>query len=368
MSSVLSRREVLSGAAAAALALTGCGRLLDQLAGRCPAGSDDAGIDWLPDAAHPVSWGAEHVPEAAGVHRAMMIFYPSIGSRGPVVGSQTAMAVGPIGQPPPMLKMCGVRWPVVLFLHGHAPLNFPFPTSDLYRFWRHLPASLARSGYIVVVPSHPADLSFSQQVVDDALRDLDWVRQGWAHSPWVSKSPQFAIAGHSNGAMLGMYIAANTQSVSFVSLGGEYTARVEFFAPIFRDLLVPRFFMWADAQTSEHFLAFDDLRPTGSRYFVEYAGRHWDYIDSAFTGSLVRGPCAQMPDIAADLATLFIGLTFSGLTKVPIDLSKPIVSLTPKQQAYAFQHLRSLDLIQSGCSINLSWTMGEDMGSRHLGT
>lgn len=348
--------------------MSGCGPLLDQLADRCPDGSDDATIGWLPDVAHPVSWGAEHVPAAPGVHRAMMIFYPSAGSRPPVVGSETATAIGPVGQPSPMLRKCGVQWPVVLFLHGHAPLNFPYPTSDLYRFWRHLPASLARSGYVVVVPSHTAELNFSEVVVDDAVRDLEWVRRGWANSPWVSKSPRFAIAGHSNGAMLGMYIAGYTQSVAFASLGGEYTARDEFFRPYFSDLLIPKFFMWASGNPSEHFLAYDYLRPAGSRYLVEYEGKHWDYIDPAYTGSLARGPCARIPDIAADLVTLFVASTFISLTKVPLDLSRPAVSLTPLQKAYASRHLQGLSSIQSNCDIDLAWNIGGVEGSRHLGT
>ena len=199
------------------------------------------------------------------------------------------------------------------------------------------------------------------------MRDMEWVRHEWTQSPWVSKSSTFAIAGHSNGALQASYIAANTNAVSLVSLGGEFGPYAEFFRSYFADDRVPKFFMWARNNSAENILAYDYLRPAAPYHLVQYTGEHWDYLESAYTAPLAHGPCDQMPELTADLVTLYIGLTFSSLTSVMLDLSKPIVNLTLPQQVYAFRHLQGLDAIHPGCSIDLQWDMAGEQGIKHIG-
>ena len=62
---------------------------------------------------------------------------------------------------------------------------------------------LARSGYVVIVPSYNSHQVISDPTAarDAALADLDWVRTGWSEAEWVDKQSA-AVAGHSLGGVL----------------------------------------------------------------------------------------------------------------------------------------------------------------------
>src|SRR5690349_1137201 len=94
------RRQFLCSAGAA-LAAAGCKTIPEPPGPDCDQPSA-SGVDWIPDVAHPVAWGEEHLTTADGAPRIMSIYYPS-----------------PRFIPPrPMLRSCIGRWPVVLLLHG----------------------------------------------------------------------------------------------------------------------------------------------------------------------------------------------------------------------------------------------------------
>src|SRR4029450_10313809 len=87
-------------------------------------------IGWQPSALTPVFHGYRTYGPADGAPAQLRVFYPSADWPDSNVL---------------MLEGCG-SYPVILFAHGHCPGdNHP------YR-WFRLPAQLARSGYVVVVP------------------------------------------------------------------------------------------------------------------------------------------------------------------------------------------------------------------------
>ncbi len=392
----MSRRRLLGSLAAApTLSLfPGCAELVEGVAGGCPADPAASGdVTWIPDVAHPVSWGVHDLTTASGAPRDMMIYYPAALEPEPVIGIETTarrVVVGrdPLNTPRPMLKLCIGRWPVVVFLHGGPPPNVPV-LSGYYRQWWRLPSTLARCGYVVVVPNHVAygDYEASPADIAAVMRDVDWVRTQWSEAEWVDQRPtSTALAGHSNGARLaGATILAHPEIGAFVSLSGGYAGwdRLSELPTI----ATPSFFMWAKlraptpgvlATNSEEDL---DIVPPrrGSaaasmwdelampKHAAVFEGHHFDYLDDS--GGWPRGACPHIGALAADLTALFISSNLASLTQVPLDLSPPQVQLTPNQQRYAQGHLSSFDQVRIDprCKVELRWSVGGVTGSRALG-
>src|SRR5262249_54964160 len=88
-------------------------------------------IAWQPGALTPVFYGARDLTPAEGAPVPLRVFFPSLD--GSVFSA-------------PILDGCG-RYPVILFAHGACPTDV-----EHYKKWFQLPAELARSGYVVVVP------------------------------------------------------------------------------------------------------------------------------------------------------------------------------------------------------------------------
>jgi hypothetical protein len=111
------------------------------------------------------------------------------------------------------------------------------------------------------------------------------------------------------------------------------------------------------------------LELTQNRYAATYDGPHFDYLEPDMSGSAPRGDCSLIGGVAADLAALFIASSLQSLTQVPVDLRKPTPPLTDAQQAFAIQHLTSIDRIADapGCRIDLKWRVGDEEGARTLG-
>ena len=111
------RRRVVSLLVAAIVAVTSVMSVVPATAAMAvdlSCSSDP--VTWAVDAVHPVLYGAQNLTVAAnGAPNDMMVFYPSV--------DDTPSSAG-------MLKLCGTRWPVVLFLHGQPP--YPAP-SDYYK-------------------------------------------------------------------------------------------------------------------------------------------------------------------------------------------------------------------------------------------
>ncbi len=368
---LLSRREFLGCAAAAWAAL---------LAGCTPGTSGPdcdppnvSGVDWIPDVAHPVAWGEEHLTTADGAPRTLSIYYPS-----------------PRFLPPrPMLRSCLGRWPVVLFLHGQLPAGLsPAARASYHRAWWRVPVGLARSGYVVVVPRHSAILPQPQvapAMVAEAMRDVDWVRTQWHEGAWAAQGIRStAVAGHSFGALLAARIAAAHPEISaFVSLGGGFH-QLDDPRDLLRSIAAPSFFMFSTdgGQRFEPFLKFEridnDPNPknnlwpelTQNKYAASYDGAHFDYLEPNMSGDAPRGGCSLIGGVAADLATLFVASNVQSLTQVPVDLQKPTPALTDAQQALAIQHLTSVDRIsqEPPCRVDLKWRVADQEGSRTLGS
>jgi predicted dienelactone hydrolase len=328
---------------------------LERILETCPTDpADQGGIDWTPDVGAPVFYGHQDLTPADGAPRDLRVFYPSVD-----------------GSPPdaPMLRRCLVRWPVVLFLHGQPPqLN---GTHSYHLRWAHLPAVLARSGYVVVVPS----LS-SQQIITDpeaardaALADLDWVRSGWSEATWVNQQAT-AVAGHSLGGVLASFVAAARPDMqAMVTLSGDFLnggrlGQVE----------APSFFMWA------HDLLSEDLDLLGTwnqlsmpRYKAVFPGEHFDYLrESDVHDSTPRGRCDLIGPVAADLAALFLSIHLPvplGRNPAPVDLQPPSVQLTDDQRFFAGGHLSGLGQFpdSSGCQLDLAWDLDGTTGQRQIG-
>lgn len=353
------RRAFLAGSLPAAASLTGCG-LFRALAASCPEDEEESGgVGWTPDVLHPVFYGFENLTTDDGAPGPMSIWYPTY--EGFTDG-------------PPILKLCLIRWPIVLFLHGQPPCL----DADYHRRWWMLPAVLARSGYVVAVPGWNAQLPTADSpAVTHALSVIDWVRHDWEHARWVDQRSQAtAVAGHSYGALLAALVANARSSISaYVGLSGPWP-ELGNPVPTLQGIGAPSFFMWADGNPIAG--ALESLDGGGlwnqvpaPKHAAVFPGEHFDYIDPPAGCSVPRGDCTLIEAIAAELSTLFITRHVPLATSraaIPVSLEPPAVSLTTEQQFFAGGHLSGLSQIatRAGCSVNLRWVDGVT-GSRHLG-
>jgi Chlorophyllase enzyme len=186
-------------------------------------------IAWGPTVLTPVFYGIQDFDPRGGAPGPLRVFYPTID--------------GAVHEAP-LLRNCG-RYPLVVFLHGHCP-----QAMEYYRAWVHLPAQLARSGYVVVVPQLPGISAgtppFTEASTDLTLVEnvLAWVRREWAHRDQLMLPPATGIVGHSYGALLGGRLATSIAASAFVSLSGGWT---EWSGPLPRPLgalHVPALLTW----------------------------------------------------------------------------------------------------------------------------
>lgn len=363
------RRRLLAGLGglAALTLLPGCKEAIEAAADSCPEDpAESGGITWNPDIGRPVFWGVHDLTAAShGTPRDLRVYYPSH-------DGATSYA--------PMLKLCLTRWPMVLLLHGQPPQGVSL--TGYHARWERFAAVLARCGYVVVVPGHPALLSQSgaDPAIAAAGADLAWVRDSWEHRRWVDARPEStAVIGHSYGGLLGARImAANPGFAAFVSLGAPYGE------PNDRDALLtgigkPTFFAWAlDADGNG--LDYEDLGGATKlwdslpqpRYAATYRGEHFDYLRPQDAGTARRGPCPLVGGAIADLVALFLSTHAPvplGRTRVGVDLKPPQVKLTEQQERLAGGHLQGLAQFQSapGCRLDLRWNLNGQTGSRRLG-
>jgi alpha/beta superfamily hydrolase len=355
------RTALAAGASLPAMALSGCEDIIKVLAGACPADpAESGGIDWIPDVLHPVFYGYRDLGTADGAPGTLRIWYPTY--EGFTDGA-------------PILKLCVGRWPVVLFLHGQPPC----PDPNYYQRWTTLPSVLARSGYVVVVPSHQASLTteVGSPAVANALRFLDWVRSGWEHSKWVDARPEAtAVAGHSFGAVLGAFVKqARPQISAFVGLSGVWT-ELGNPAPVLQGVGPGSFFMWGNERDRLDVGALWDNQVAAPKHyaFVD-GGEHFDYLSRTWTAGCAfpRSRCTLVETVAAELTALFLARTVPvelSHAPIPVSLDPPAVTLTPKQQFFSGGQLSGLAQIKTRacCSIDLHWLDGSQPGSRHLGT
>ena len=349
------RRAFGLAALPAAGSLSGCQSLFQALSESCPETDDDSGgVTWIPDVMHPVFYGHQDIGTAAGAPINLRIWYPS-----------------PDGSPAgaPVLKLCLARYPVVLFLHGQEPCP---AASEYHKHWFAIPAVLARSGYVVVVPQYATSLP-----VDDhpniamALDVLDWVRDGWSERRWLDARRQAtAVAGHSYGALLAArVVAARPELAAYVGLSGPWDELNDRNA-VLGGLDLPKLMAWGRD------LFFENLESTWPamsqpRHALDFEGEHFDYSANHPSCVEPRGPCTALQFGIADLIALFLTRyvppAASG-TSIPASLQPPAAPLSEAQQFYAGGRLAGLQGLEASasCDVRLRWQDGSASGSRTL--
>jgi pimeloyl-ACP methyl ester carboxylesterase len=327
---------------------------LERILQSCPSDpADQGGIDWTPDVGAPVFYGHQDLTPADGALRNLRVYYPT-------VDGSPADA--------PILKRCLVRWPAVLFLHGQPPNELPDST-DYHLQWEQLASTMARSGYVVVVPALSSDQTFTDPPAarDAALADLDWIRTEWADAAWVNQQDA-AVVGHSLGGMLATYVAEARPDIrALVSLSGVFLLDGRL-----QQVRVPSLLMWADGLPAEDL---DQLNIWNQlsmpRYGAVFPGQHFDYLRQGVSPNTPRGQCQLVGPAAADLATLFLSLHLPVPLSVhhgTVDLQPPSVQLTQEQKFFAGGHFSGLSGFESApvCQLHLRWDLNGTTGERQI--
>jgi hypothetical protein len=304
------------------------------------------GIGWQPTALAPVFYGVRDLA-AYEAPVAARVFFPSVD--GSVFDA-------------PILEGCG-GYPLLLLAHGHCA-GAP---AEHYKRWYVLPVSLARSGYVVVVPDLPAmdqEPGADHPALDTLADVLRWAREEWQYRHVLLPAPATGIVGHSHGAILSARFAHTTSLAAFVSLSGQHAGAVAATLP----LTAPKLFMWGGLADLLGSTALSDevweaLSPPKHRVaFTE--GTHWNYLSATNTPcdqDDISGPCRHLVYAAADLVTMFFAKyrppeLSPGLPRlIPDSLLPPALVLTPDQEFFAAGHLVGMSLIDGrpGCEFDL---------------
>lgn len=274
----------------------------------------------------------------------------------------------------PILEGC-CRFPLIVFSHG----NCAEPAGDHFIKWYLIPAQLARSGYVVVVPmleataggSYPWDNDAELQLLKDVI---SWMRTGWSYRDVLMPEPATGAIGHSYGALLAARLVADGSASVYASLSGAWSEWPEVPANPIWDLTAPKLFTWGsgvgDAQ-SQFDRGWDRLRVPKHRAVFDGAG-HWDYLSpGASACESNRGPCALVAALAADVVSTFFGKYLppecwpSLGQRIPESLVPPTLNLTNEQRFFGGSHLMAFTLIGSrpGCAVSLSWATPVGAGS-----
>ena len=279
-----------------------------------------------------------------------------------------------------ILTGCG-RYPLVILAHGSCPGE-----EDSYQKWFELPAVLARSGYVVIVPElqlgAPSGNEGERQLVGKLAA---WARSDWEHADVVMPAPATALVGHSWGAgLLGHVAAAAPGSYSaYVSLSG-----VEVPGEMHRSTM-PTLFTWgADLGLEVLGVQISQWeRLTSPAHVAEFhhAG-HWDYLPAGrsacdeLNGRPMRGSCSLTPFLSADIVACFLtrylrpeGVPFGNLGPfiqlfvINRSLAPPAFFphyLTLEQEFFAGNHLRVWKAVPSrdDCGVTLRWIVDGQVG------
>lgn len=279
----------------------------------------------------------------------------------------------------PILQGCG-RYPLVIFAHGSCPQD-----GDHYRLWHELPATLARSGYVVIVPDLRLGAPSGNETEQALIGGLSvWARTDWEHADLVMPAPATGLVGHSWGAGLLGHVAAEAPEMysGYVSLSG-----VEVPGDMHRSHL-PTLFTWGDdlglevlgVQVSQ----WEALAPPAHVGELHHAG-HWDYLPAGrsqcdvLNGLPQRGSCRLTPFLAADIVACFL-TRYVRPEGVPVGQFGPLKlndigrslrpprffpqSLTKEQRLFAGGHLHAWGSVTSraDCGVTLRWVVDGHTG------
>lgn len=311
-------------------------------------------VDWQPNVRQPVFYGHRDFGTKDGAPGDFRVFYPSAE-----------------GSPPdaPILAGCG-HYPVVVFAHGVCS------EPDHYKKWFRLPAGLARSGYVVVVPRLPAIAAGVYPWADPhpdlaLLKDvLKWMHKGWESSPLLLSPVLTGIVGHSYGALLGLRLALEVPASAYVSLSGVWAEWPPLPPLPLKSLGVPKLFTWGQGFGDVFAMLeggaavlWNAAQPF--KHSVRFPGAgHWDYLATTKTTCVSNaGPCNLVESVAADFVTTFMSKYMPPddshyVTQlVPDNLVPPPLTVTKKQQPYAGAHLPGFSQLfsQNACTVVEAW-------------
>ena len=326
-------------------------------------------IGWQPTALTPVFYGVRDydpapvadpglgpgpVPERPPAR--LRVFFPSLD------GAVFDAAI---------LEGCG-RYPLILLAHGHCQGD-----ANQFLKWFQLPAQLARSGYVVVVPQltgiggHPSSDQTTQQTLADTLR---WMRESWEHRATLLPAPATGLAGHSFGALHAGILATNTQIAAVASLSGVWIDWPDAAGP--RPILqgsFPRLFTWGTEAFSERDAILPDSLwnqiavPKHRAVFTN--GEHFDYLYAPQLPCRgTKGPCRYVGEATADLVTMFFArylppeLAPDLPGRIPNTLVPPPLQLTPEQEFFAGGHLIGMGLFNGNaqCGVAITRVLSTD--------
>jgi dienelactone hydrolase len=275
--------------------LPSCVRL-KELQPECP-------INWAPSLISPVFYGVKDIATPN-----VRVYYPSID------GSP---------QNAELLVKCE-RYPLVMVIHGDCG-------GDPFQQWVHLPAQLARSGYIVAVTQYGGKVATGDAAVTAPLREVhDYMRNTSEFRDRLMPSPNTAVVGHSYGGTLAAQLAGEIKVAAFASLSGAF-AQAQNPIGLLSSLKVPSLFIWNKV---------DDVNPgaeldggglyasvTAPKHAVVFkTGAHGDYLDGEAPTCPRQSTCAKVRALSYDFVTTFLTkylhpeFAFSASTYVPESL------------------------------------------------
>lgn len=319
----------------------------------CPLG-------WVPSVFTPVFYGyRDHelslaapqvVAAAAGktapstlpgsIEVTCRVFYPTLDG-------------APANAPP--LTGCATS-PLIVFSHGQCAPSEQVP-SDFYLAWHELPATLARAGYIVVVPRYAAP--GTDEAAEQLVRLVTWARsESSPYAEMLKPAPQTGLVGHSYGA------ATTARVINEGRIGVEACAVLSPQEAGGLDLAKPLLWTWGAGEFPPSDTNLDLWEPSHPAHAVEFrAAGHHDYLPSG------RAPCAEgqqneitlMPYLAADIVALFFGrylpqdrperlwwMWWLPSPKVRISLQPAWWPRTTEQQFYAGGWFSAWPLLDTG--------------------
>jgi hypothetical protein len=358
---------------------------IDDLGLQAPPAPAVCPISWQPSVTAPVFYGThDYAPPPLGVSLrrspllrwppgTFRVFYPSLD-----------------GSPPDaaMLEPCG-HYPLIVFLHGHCSADDPYN----YTKWYEIPADLARSGYVVVVPHLHATGTGTYPSTENhrdiplILSIMRWMRTDWPFARVLMPEPATGIMGHSFGAVLAARIALEQQRLAaqqlpairisaFASLSGVWDQWPDMQWPIF-DLTIPQLFLFGSNDTDA------DVRNAGiwnrihtpKHRAVFDRGEHWDYLPPGRSScGNNRGPCNLVGVVSRDMVSAFFGkylpperwAALGGV--IPDNLIATLEMPDSFERSfYAGGHLTGFPALDNaamgaGCSFALAWQTANGAG------
>lgn len=359
--------------------------LLKRLLSWPPAVCADCPIPWQPSVFAPVFYGIREysvdLPPTQVVSR--VLFASGGGPSQPLPGSIPvrfrvffpSLDGSPFAAP--ILASCG-RYPLILFAHGHCSDD-----ANQFRTWYELPATLARSGNVVVVPDLPLTgggrrPSENDQEIELVRRLLAWMRSDWEHNAQVMPAPATGLVGHSFGAGLtARLVAEKIVGVrAYASLSGHAPTAI-------RTLSLPKLLVWGTG-SEDLLVPIVEWVSTFSApvHVVELDGAsHWDYIPQSRAPCAHNyGPCSLFPFLTADLVAIFFARYIPPETwanasssipswlpffRIAASLRPPTLLLSQEQKFFAAGHLAAWKLLsgRSECGLTLNWKTASGTGS-----